>query len=241
MDKNDTEEKGHLLSSVFKGAALVATLWIVKTIEILINVSFARFGILPLKSEGLKGILFGPLVHGSIEHLVSNSIPFFLLSAALFYYYRSKAWQILIISWLATGLWVWVFARGMSYHIGASGVVYALTSFHFVSGIIRRESRLVAFSLLVVFLYGSFVWGIFPGFTLKERISWEGHLMGAIAGVVLAFFYRDIGPQKPKYWEDEEDDNNGNIGDQEEIKNEEDSETKHPFTYHYKEKDKEPE
>ncbi len=185
---------------------------------------------MPLKAEGLKGILFAPLIHGSIEHLVSNSVPLFLLSAALFYYYRPKAWQIIILSWLMTGLWVWLFARGRSYHIGASGVVYALASFHFVSGIIRREPKLAAFSLLITFLYGSLVWGIFPGFAVKERISWESHLMGGIAGLVLAFFYKDTGPQKPKYWDDEEDD------EEDESNNHDNIETPPPpFTYTYKE------
>jgi membrane associated rhomboid family serine protease len=198
------EDKKRLVSSALIFAVIVAILWIVKITEVALNISFARFGILPLQAEGLKGILFSPLIHGSFEHLVSNSVPYFLLGAALFYYYRSKAWQIFILSWLVTGLWVWLFARGRGYHIGASGVVYALASFHFVSGIIRKENRLIAFSLLVTFLYGSFVWGIFPGFSLKERVSWESHLMGAVAGLVLAFGYRDVGPQKKIYeWPEE--------------------------------------
>jgi membrane associated rhomboid family serine protease len=235
MALNEAEEKGQLLSASLKAASIIAVLWIVKAIETLLDTSFAFLGILPLQVKGLKGILFSPLVHGSIEHLISNSIPFFLLSAALFYYYKSKAWQLLIISWLMTGLWVWVFARGNSYHIGASGVVYALASFHFVSGVIRKEPRLAAFSLLVVFLYGSFIWGIFPGFAVKERISWEGHLMGAIAGVVLAFFYRDTGPQKPEYWSDENEEDDEIIDDT--TKDIDNSSQQPPVTYFYREKD----
>ncbi len=202
------EEKQRLQSSALIIAVIIAILWLFKAVELMFDISLAGLGILPLKLEGLTGILFAPLIHGSIKHLISNSVPLFLLGAALFYYYRSKAWLILILSWLLTGLWVWLFARGSAYHIGASGVVYALTAFHFVSGIIRKETRLVAFSLLITFLYGSFVWGIFPGFSIEERISWESHLMGTIAGVVLAYAFRDIGPQRKIYqWpeEDEED------------------------------------
>lgn len=199
------EEKQRLLSSALIIAGLIGILWLVKSSELIFGISFARLGILPLKAEGLKGIIFAPLIHGSIKHLISNSVPLFLLGAALFYYYRSKAWLILILSWLLTGLWVWLFARGSAYHIGASGVVYALTAFHFVSGIIRKEPRLIAFSLLITFLYGSFIWGIFPGFAIKERISWESHLMGAIAGVVLAYAFRDIGPQRKVYQWPEDD------------------------------------
>lgn len=210
MMSND-EDKQRLLSSALISASIVVLLWLVKAAEAAFGISFSSFGILPLQITGLKGILFAPLLHGSIAHLVSNSVPLFLLSAALFYFYRSHAWQIFILSWLVTGLWVWLFARGSSYHIGASGVVYALTAYHFVSGIIRKEPKLIAFTLLVTFLYGSFVWGIFPDFALKERISWESHLMGMIAGVVLAWAYKDVGPQRKIYeWpeDDEEEDFN---------------------------------
>lgn len=207
---SNDEEKQRLLSSALIAAGIVVALWIIKALEVAFNISFASFGILPLTVTGLKGILFSPLIHGSLAHLTSNSVPLFLLSAALFYFYRSKAWQIFILSWFVTGLWTWFFARGSGYHIGASGVVYALAAFHFVSGIIRREPRLIAFTLLVTFLYGSFVWGIFPDFALKERISWESHLMGMIAGIVLAYSYRDVGPQRKVYeWPDDEDEDSG--------------------------------
>jgi membrane associated rhomboid family serine protease len=204
------QEKQHLLSSALIAGGVIVVLWLVKAIEAAFGISLASLGVLPLTVTGLKGIIFSPVIHGSLTHLISNSVPFFLLSAALFYYYRSKAWQIFILSWLVTGLWTWIFARGSAYHIGASGVVYALAAFHFVSGIIRRESRLIAFTLLVTFLYGSFVWGIFPDFALKERISWESHLMGMIAGIVLAYSYRDVGPQKKIYeWPDDDDEDDG--------------------------------
>lgn len=108
------------------------------------------------------------------------------------------------MAWLMSGIWVWVFARE-AFHIGASGIIYSWAAFLFVSGVIRNHPRLMALSLLVAFLYGSMVWGIFP---LRERVSWEGHLMGMVAGVVLALFYREQGPAKKLYswdYEDEED------------------------------------
>lgn len=206
------EEKQRLVSAVLISSGLLGLLWVVLAVEFALNVSFARFGVQPLTVEGLKGILFAPLIHGNIGHLISNSVPLFLLTAALFYYYRSHAWQIFILSWLVSGLWLWLFARGTSYHIGASGVVYALTSYHFISGIIRKEPKLIAFTLLVTFLYGSFVWGIFPDFALKERISWESHLMGLILGIVLAWAYKDVGPQRKVYeWPEEDDEVNDEI------------------------------
>jgi membrane associated rhomboid family serine protease len=207
------EEQRHIARASLIIAVLVAFLWLIKAIEIAFELPLTRFGILPLQIEGLKGVIFSPLIHGSIEHLISNSIPLFLLGAALFYYYKPKAFEILFLAWFLTGLWVWLFARGNAYHIGASGVVYALASFHFLSGIIRRERKLIAFTLLVTFLYGSFVWGIFPGFSIKERISWESHLMGTIAGIVLAYAYRTIGPQRAVYhWPEEEEEDE--LGDE---------------------------
>jgi membrane associated rhomboid family serine protease len=203
------EEKRRLIASSAIFGSVVALLWAIKAFELISGISLSQFGLLPLQVKGLTGILFSPLLHADLAHLAANSLPLFLLGSALMYYYRSDAWQILIYSWLMTGLFVWLFARGNSYHIGASGVVYALAAFHFVSGIIRREPRLMAFSLLVIFLYGSMVWGVFPELFPEKNISWESHLMGFISGVILAYAYRRNGPQPIKYeWPEDEDDNN---------------------------------
>jgi membrane associated rhomboid family serine protease len=128
-----------------------------------------------------------------------------ILGSALFYFYREIAFRILALIWLFTGFWVWVGGRE-AYHIGASGIVYGLAAFILVSGILRRHTGLMAMALVVVFLYGSLIWGIFPEFFPQENISWEAHLFGLVAGISLAFFYRKEGPQRKLYeWELEED------------------------------------
>lgn len=140
-----------------------------------------------------------PLLHSpsDIAHIVNNSFPTFLLFAAIVYYYRAVAWKVLIISWIGTGLSVWILPQAQhSYHIGMSGVDYALFGFLFLSGMIRRFLPLQAISLFVVFVYGSMFWGLFPQ---KENISWEGHFSGLIIGFMLALFFRKVGPQPPKY------------------------------------------
>ena len=200
-----TPEKARLIKSAIYPAIFIGIFWAVKIIESLSGLSFAQLGILPLQAEGLYGIICSPLLHADFAHLTANSVPFFVLSSALFYFYREIAFRVLIWSWLLTGFWVWCFARGGSYHIGASGVVYALATFHFVSGLIRREPKLMAFTLLVVFLYGSMVWGVFPDFFPTKNISWESHLMGFVAGLLLAIYYRRTGPQRPIYTWDEDD------------------------------------
>jgi membrane associated rhomboid family serine protease len=155
-------------------------------------------GLKPRTLEGLIGILSYPLLHGSWSHLIDNSVTAFVLLFGMFSFYGRLGWQVLSWSWIMSGIWMWIAARDGN-HIGFSGVIYALASFIFFSGLIRRYYRLMALSGIVVFLYGSMVWGVLP---IQPQISWEGHLFGAIAGAILAYYFRNQGPQRPKYsWE----------------------------------------
>lgn len=207
----DEEEKRRFYGSMISPGFLVIILWMIKIVEVSFQTSFAEYGLLPQSFQGLRGIIFSPLLHADWKHLSANSVPLFLLSAGLFYYYGKKALAILILCWLVTGLWVWIFASDTGIHIGASGVVYALATFHFTGGILRREPRMMAFSLLVVFLYGGLVWGIIPDFYPQKNISWESHLLGGLAGIVIAFAYRSEGPQRKVYQWDETDDDNTDL------------------------------
>ncbi len=203
----DKEEKQRFFGSLVFPALLVLVMWVIKIIEVSFNTSFAEYGLLPQTAVGLRGILFSPLLHADWAHLSANTVPLFVLTAGLYYYYGKKARTIFVLCWLVTGLWVWIFAKDTGIHIGASGVVYALATFHFTSGILRREPRMMAFSLLVVFLYGGLVWGIIPDFFPEKNISWESHLLGGVAGILIAFGYREAGPQRRVYdWGEEEED-----------------------------------
>lgn len=170
------------------------------------------FAIYPLSIDGIPGILMTIFVHQDWNHLISNSIPMLLLGSALFYYYREFAWKSLILMWILTGFWVWLFARH-NYHIGASGLIYALAAFHLVSAFLRRVYRLLAFALLVVFLYGGMIWGFFPELFPERNISWESHLMGSIAGIVVAFYYRKRGIQRIEIQDDEDDEEDEDMDD----------------------------
>ena len=155
----------------------------------------------PRTLKGLKGILFSPFIHSGVKHLFNNSVPLFILLLSLFYFYRKIAFKIVCYGGLLTGLLTWIIARD-AYHIGASGIVYLLFSFILFSGIIRRYSRLIAVSLIVIFLYGSMIWYILP---IKDDISWEGHLSGFLVGLAFAFIYRKHGPQKIEYvWQNDD-------------------------------------
>jgi membrane associated rhomboid family serine protease len=201
-----------LLSLIIPGI-FVFLMWLVKIIEILFEIDLSDLGIYPLTARGLPGIIFSPFIHADLSHLINNSLPLFLLSVALFYFYSEIALKVFFWTYLLTGILVW-FGGREAWHIGASGLVYGLASFLFFSGIIRKYYRLVALSLLVVFLYGEMVWGLFPG--IYKNISWESHMLGFFSGIVLAVWYRKEGPQMPVYeWmeEEEEEGESGRIGE----------------------------
>lgn len=201
----EQEENHRFYKSLIFPGILIVIIWSVKLLESVFNTSFAEYGLLPQTFVGLRGILFSPLLHGDWAHLWANTVPLFVLTAGLYYYYRNKATTIFILCWLVTGLWVWIFAKDTGIHIGASGVVYSLATFHFTGGILRREPRMMAFSLLVVFLYGGLIWGVIPDFFPEKNISWQSHLLGGLAGILIAFAYRDDGPQRKVYQWDEDD------------------------------------
>ncbi len=196
-----TTEKKKLINSLFVPIALVLLMWLVKFIEWVLNFRLSFLGIHPLHVDGLPGIILSPFLHADWKHLMANTVPMLVLGSALYYFYRSIATKVTIMILLLTGIWVWLGARG-SYHIGASGLIYGLAFFLLISGFLRRDTRLMALSFVVVFLYGGMIWGVFPQFFPEQNISWEGHLSGLIAGLILAFFYRKEGPQRKVYsWE----------------------------------------
>ena len=191
-----------LLKAVRAPLLFVVILFLIHSYSTYYGVRLSHYGIYPRELKGLLGILTSPFIHGDWKHLFNNSVPLILLGSALFHFYRRLAPRVWIYSILYTGILVWLGGRP-SFHIGASGLVYALASFLFFSGFIRKHRPLMAISMVVVFIYGGMIWGIFPR---DEHISWEGHLFGAFNGLFWAFYYKSEGPQRKKYsWEIEEE------------------------------------
>ncbi|MDG1900802.1 MAG: rhomboid family intramembrane serine protease [Bacteroidales bacterium] len=202
-----SNDKKRFILSLIVPIILLFVMYAVKIVEIGFNISLTYLGNYPISLKGLQGILLMPFIHGSWDHLLANTVPFFILCTALFYFYQKISFRVLIGIWILSGIWVW-FGGRPSWHIGASGIIYGLSSFIFVSGLVRRDNRMAALALIVTFLYGSLVWGVFPDFYPREKnVSWEGHLGGAVAGLIMAIYYRNSGPKRKIYsWELEEED-----------------------------------
>lgn len=176
--------------SFFISGAFVTVLWLIKLIEFEYLLDFAGWGIRPRITDGLIGILFSPLIHGSFGHLAANTFPMLILTFSLFFFYRKSSYLIFVLLYLFSGFFVWLGGRD-AVHIGASGLIYGLAAFLFLSGVLSHNTRLLTISLIVAFFYGGLFWGIFP---IKPEVSWESHLWGALSGFGLALIYRSPPP-----------------------------------------------
>ena len=225
---------------------IVLGLWIVFWLQVRFFHGIKNFGVYPLTFKGLRGVLFSPLIHSDIKHLYHNSLPLLVLSMSLFYFYRKIAWKVLLYGILLSGFITWCIGRPAN-HIGASGLIYVLVSFIFFKGIFAKYYRLVALSLLIVFLYGSMIWYVFP---VERGTSWEGHLAGLITGFLFALLFRKTIAkpksyvwQQPDYNEDDDPflrhfDANGNFIErieelEEADENQETSNPSHEIKYVY--------
>jgi len=179
----------------------VVLLWLIHLMNWGLDLDAQPFGVRPREWLGLIGIGAAPLVHSDFAHLVANSAPLLLLGAVMLFLYPHSTLRVLPAVYLGPGAVVWLFGRD-SVHLGASGLVYGLVSYVFVAGLLRRDRRAVAASLLVVLMYGSLAWGVLP---IDPRLSWETHLSAAVIGVLLALALRrlDTPPPKRYEWEDE--------------------------------------
>lgn len=202
---NPREDSLHIKRS-FKIVMIFTTaLWLIKIIESLIGANFFIYGVFPGEISGLIGVFFAPLIHNSYSHLFANTAPLLILGTALLYGYPKSAKIVIPVIYIGTGIAVWLFARS-SYHAGASSLTFGFMFFVFTIGALRWDRKAIALSMIVFFLYGSMIWGIFPN---DPNISYESHFFGGAIGVLLAIFLKDYDLYSPtkKYSWDFEDEN----------------------------------
>lgn len=215
MEQQETEKialaKKRVWLALIPAILFVSIIWLVFLIgqTLLDRVDIMRLGITPGEITGLRGVIFSPLLHSSVSHLWSNTLSLLILIWFLFYFYSKIALNVFAALWIISGVVTWLIGRN-ALHVGASGLVFAMLFFLFFSGIFRKYIPLVAVSLIVAFIYGGSVWSILPITELIDAsISWEGHLSGAISGLLMAVVYRREGPQKPEVVWEEEDEEEG--------------------------------
>ena len=199
IDDNPTESARAADARAFRVAflrasLLVAVLWWVKLIETWLDTSFAGLGVRPHDIFGLIGVFAAPLIHGSLAHLMANTLPIWFLGTLALWVYPKATIRALPVIWIGSGIGVWLIGRD-SLHFGASGVNHGLMFFIFTLGIVRRERRAIAAGLATFLLYGGMLITVLPR---EPSISWESHLFGALMGIFAALVWRALDPAPPR-------------------------------------------
>jgi len=224
MNSDSSTELKKMLLSIVIPTSFIFICWLIFLLELSLNISLTSYGLLPRDFRQWYGIFTFPFLHSDLGHLITNSSSFIVLGALIFYFYNDKALQIFLWSYLLSGFFTWIIGRS-NIHIGASAMIYAFASYLFTAGVISKNVRNLAISLIVVFLYGSMVWGVFPQ---PGHISWEGHLSGAVTGIILSYIYKPKPEQtEPLLKSEFDDDCDCSAGDDIDI------------NYHYTDKSKE--
>jgi membrane associated rhomboid family serine protease len=156
---------------------------LVTVLDWLLPIDLRRFGIVPRTAFGLVGIVFAPLLHLGFAHLVANAFPLWVLLILLFGQPAYFPEETLAWIWLGSGLGTWLIGRGNAVHIGASSLIYGLVVYFIAAGWWMRNGRAVLLALAVLVFYGGIFYGLLPR---HGMVSWEGHLAGAITGLLVA-------------------------------------------------------
>lgn len=189
---NDDLTRSRSVSRILKaqatvlGGALVA-MWVVFIASWMTGGALLSFGIIPRTAIGLRGILFAPFLHGSLNHLLANSIPFVLLGWLVMLRDTRHFLPVTAAAMLGSGLTAWLLGAPGSVHIGASGVVFGYLGFLMLSGWYARSVGSIILSIIVTVLWGGLILGVMPG---EAGISWQAHLGGFLGGVLAAREYR---------------------------------------------------
>jgi membrane associated rhomboid family serine protease len=179
-----TERPTWLRSGLWIGG-FVAFLYVVEIVDRILPANFENAGIEPRTGDGLWGILFAPILHGDWTHLTANTVPalvlgfLVLLSSGI-----TRGIAATVVIWVVAGVGTWLFAGSGENHIGASSLIFGWLTYLIIRGIFTRKGGQIVLGLVVLFVYGGMLWGVLPS---DPFVSWQGHLFGAIGGVVAAW------------------------------------------------------
>ena len=164
-------------------AAMAALMWVVEVIDQVAGGRLDANGIEPRELDGLDGVVWAPFLHGGFDHLIGNTIPFLLLGFAIALGGAARVILVTAIVAVIGGLGTWLIAPGNTVHIGASGIVFGYAGYLVARGAFSRSPVQIALGLVVLVVWGA---TLLPGLVPETGISWQGHLFGAIGGVVAA-------------------------------------------------------
>ena len=164
--------------------SFVAALYVLELIDTIAGNRLDSLGVEPRSLDGLWGVALSPLLHYGWSHLLANTIPLLVLGYVLLLSGLGRALSVTAIVWVVGGLGVWLIAPTGSVTLGASGLVFGWLAYLLLRGVFTRQWMDILVGVVMLVLYGSLLWGVFPG---QEGVSWQGHLFGAIGGVLAAW------------------------------------------------------
>ena len=165
---------------------LLIIIWMVEVLNIITGRSLITYGILPRSIDGLFGIILHPLIHGSLQHIMSNSIPLIVLGFIVALEGRSNFFKVTLFIVIIGGILLWLFGRN-SIHVGASLLIFGYFGYIIINAFHKKTASTVFAALITIFLYGGLIFGLIP---VNSHISWEGHLFGLVAGIIAARFFK---------------------------------------------------
>jgi len=166
--------------------AIIGCLWIIELVNMSMNHLLCVYGIYPRTQFGLRGIILAPLLHGSMEHLVLNTLPFIVLGSFIASGGKQRYVKVTLFIVIVTGLATWL-AATPGYHVGLSGLIFGYFGYLVAIGFYNRDFFSILIAAVVIFFYGSIIWGVLPA---EGPVSWEGHLFGLFSGILSAKFFR---------------------------------------------------
>lgn len=181
------ESSRSYLGSAVVPFRFVFLMWLVFTLQLYLNIDLSWGVLVPRSLPGLVGIVTSPMLHVNLTHLISNTVPLLFLGGTLFYFYNKIGTSVFFRCYFITGMLVWAFAPRQIPTLGASGLIYGLSAFLIIFGLLRKDLMSMLISIVVILLYGGIFYGVLP---TEPWISWESHLAGTIVGVATAFMLR---------------------------------------------------